>query len=86
MVLLREWANYIVLDEQGINDKDWTLDIGGLNFEFLFSFESCWWQLGDYPKMGVLEKEFSFLNTEFWSNDRCRYFVIETTNSIFDIP
>jgi hypothetical protein len=28
--------------EQVIKDRDWSLDIGGLNFEFLFSFESCW--------------------------------------------
>ncbi len=35
-------AYYIVLDEQSVKDKDWPLDIGDLNFEFFFSFESCW--------------------------------------------
>jgi hypothetical protein len=37
--MLKGWADYIILDEQGIKDKDWSLDIGGLKFEFLFSFE-----------------------------------------------
>jgi hypothetical protein len=46
----------LFLDVQGITDKDWSLDIKGLNFEFLFGFESCWWWLGDYPKVGVLGK------------------------------
>jgi len=41
MVLLKGWVDYIVLDEQSIKNWDWSLDIGGLNFEFLFSFESC---------------------------------------------
>ncbi len=57
------------MDEQGIKDRDWSLDIGSLNYEFLFGFESCFWWLGDCPKMGVLGKEFSFLNTQFWSNE-----------------
>jgi hypothetical protein len=34
-------TDYIVLDEQGIKDNDLLLDIGGLDFEFLFNFESC---------------------------------------------
>jgi hypothetical protein len=34
-------------------------------------------------KMGVLRNGFSFLNTQFWSGDRCRYFVVETTNFVF---
>ncbi len=57
------------LDEQNIKDRDWSLDIGGVNFELLFGFESCWWQLGDYPKMGVLGKGFSSLDTQFWSKE-----------------
>jgi hypothetical protein len=36
--------------------------------------------------MGVMGKGFSFLNTQFWSNDRCKYFVAETTNFVFGIP
>jgi hypothetical protein len=35
--------------------------------------------------MKVLSKGFSFLNTKFWSNDRCKYFVEKTTNFVFDI-
>jgi hypothetical protein len=32
----------MVFYEQSVKDKDWSLDIGGLNFEFLFNFDSCW--------------------------------------------
>jgi hypothetical protein len=33
--------------------------------------------------MGVLGKGFSFLDTQFWSGDRCKYFVAKTTNFVF---
>jgi hypothetical protein len=36
--------------------------------------------------MGVMQKGFSFLKTKFWNNDRCRYFVVEITDFVFDIP
>jgi hypothetical protein len=36
--------------------------------------------------MGDLGKGFSFLDTQFWSNDRCKYFVAKIIDSIFDIP
>ncbi len=62
-VMLRGYVDYIVLDEQGIKDRDWSLDIKGLNFEFLFSFESRWWWLEDFLKVGVLEKDFIFKHT-----------------------
>jgi len=31
-------------------------------------------------------KNIGFLNTNFWSKDRCKYFVTGITNFIFDIP
>jgi hypothetical protein len=59
-------VDYIVLGENGLKDKDWSLDIGDLNFEFFFSFESLWQWFGDCSKMGVIGKGYWFLNTRFW--------------------
>ncbi len=39
--------------------------------------------LGTTQRMGVLGKGFSFLDTQFWSGDRCKYFVVKTTNFFF---
>jgi hypothetical protein len=37
--------------------------------------------------MGIMGKGFSFLNTQFWNNDRYKYFVVEATNFVFsEIP
>jgi hypothetical protein len=38
------------------------------------------------PKMEVLGKGYLFLNTQFWSEDRCSYFVVEPTNYVLEIP
>ncbi len=39
--------------------------------------------LGTTQRMGVLGKGFSFLDTQFWSGDKCKYFIVETTNFIY---
>jgi hypothetical protein len=36
--MLKGEVDCIVLDEQNIEDRDWSLDIEGLNFELLFIF------------------------------------------------
>jgi hypothetical protein len=56
--MLRGWADYIVLDEQDIKDRDWSLDIGGLNFEFLFNFRIMLMVTWGLPK-----------RWEFWEKD-----------------
>ncbi len=60
-------AYYIVFgDLQGITDRDRSLDIGNLNFAFLFSFvDSCWWWFVDYPRVGVLGKWRTLVKTQF---------------------
>ncbi len=60
MQLLKGQADYIVLDEQGIQDRDLSLNIIGLNFEFLFSFKSCWCDLGITQRWEFLGKGFHF--------------------------
>jgi hypothetical protein len=65
------------LDEWGILDKDWSWKIVGLNFEFLLvlNHDDATW---DCPKMGVLGKKNSLLNTQFWeSKNSSRYFVVK---------
>jgi hypothetical protein len=39
----------------------------------------------DCPKMEVLGKGYSFLNTKVWSENRCNDFVVETTNYVLKI-
>jgi hypothetical protein len=33
--------------------------------------------------MRVIRKGWGFLNTQFWSNEICTYFVAKITNSVF---
>jgi hypothetical protein len=40
----------------------------------------------DCPKMEVLGKGYSFLDTQFWNENRWSYFVVETTNYVLEIP
>ncbi len=52
----------MILDEQNILDRDWLWNIVDLNFEFLLVLnnDDVTW---DYPKMGLLGKNISSLDT-----------------------
>jgi hypothetical protein len=56
-----------------------------LNFEFLLvlNHDDVTW---DCPKMGVMGKMISFLDTQLGSKSRCRYFVVENYIFYFEIP
>jgi hypothetical protein len=58
--MVRGWVDYIVLDEQNIMDRDWSLDIKGLNFEFFLVLNHFDGDLGTTQRWSSWERIFIF--------------------------